>query len=308
MSSEISKSPPLLVADLDGTLLDRGGILLDRHAEKLNQLIAGGALFTVATGRNLNSVSRVLQDLRLELPVVTLNGACVSDLQQGRHLDLISIQSDVAKAVVQMAKDMDVDLCVTASVEGEDKLYYPKKLQERMGRYIAELRSLKDRRLTEGQGPEQGCRGVVLGLTAIGELQSLKNFIAMGLCDFQDKLNLNLLHNRDYPGEYWLMCQDLRATKAEGINKLRQRCGLEACPLVVFGDSQNDLSMFAASAWSIAASGATQEIRRQADGIALSGPEGVMEQIEAGAKGLLPPPRLKRGSAGFCSKMQRWSG
>src|SRR5512140_3411087 len=70
----------LYISDLDGTLLGSDRQLGARTRRVLEAFIAGGGLFTIATGRSAASCAATLGGLALSMPVITHNGALTCDL------------------------------------------------------------------------------------------------------------------------------------------------------------------------------------------------------------------------------------
>ncbi|HSR93555.1 MAG TPA: HAD hydrolase family protein, partial [Solirubrobacterales bacterium] len=77
----------LYVCDLDGTLLGRGAKLSEFARDGLNQLLSAGVQLTIASSRRTVAMRALLAGVELRLPVIELNGAFVSELESGRHLD-----------------------------------------------------------------------------------------------------------------------------------------------------------------------------------------------------------------------------
>jgi len=75
----------LYISDLDGTLLNNKPELSLFSRERLQALIADGLHFTVASARSVNSIRSLLGELKLTLPVISFNGAYISDLASGEH-------------------------------------------------------------------------------------------------------------------------------------------------------------------------------------------------------------------------------
>lgn len=78
--------PALFVSDLDGTLLDSDRKVSPRSAALINEAIASGALFSVATARTPATVSILLRDLKCTLPLIVMTGAAIWDRTEGRYV------------------------------------------------------------------------------------------------------------------------------------------------------------------------------------------------------------------------------
>ena len=77
----------LFVCDLDGTILDRNSRLLPRTADVFGHLLVDPDLhFTFATARSVKSALAVIPELQPERPLISYNGAFVTDPQSGEVL------------------------------------------------------------------------------------------------------------------------------------------------------------------------------------------------------------------------------
>jgi hypothetical protein len=76
----------LLVSDFDDTLVDRQKRVPERTREALAYFTENGGLFTLASGRSLESVRPQLVGLPIGCPVVASNGAQVYDFQKEQLL------------------------------------------------------------------------------------------------------------------------------------------------------------------------------------------------------------------------------
>ncbi|HIU32004.1 MAG TPA: HAD-IIB family hydrolase [Candidatus Caccousia avistercoris] len=76
----------LIASDLDGTLVAPGGFLPQRNVEALRRFCQGGGLFTIATGRTVESAGRFLGQLPVNAPAICLNGGLLYSYQEERVL------------------------------------------------------------------------------------------------------------------------------------------------------------------------------------------------------------------------------
>ena len=69
----------LLISDMDGTLLDSDSRISEQNREAIHRFVDAGGLFTLATGRTDRSVSHYLDQLPINVPAITFNGAVIYD-------------------------------------------------------------------------------------------------------------------------------------------------------------------------------------------------------------------------------------
>lgn len=91
----------LYVSDLDGTLLDRDQRVSEQTATIINELVASGMLFTVATARSTPSARQVLADLDLRLPAVYMNGVLIVDPVTDTPLRRNVLPPDLARDLIR---------------------------------------------------------------------------------------------------------------------------------------------------------------------------------------------------------------
>lgn len=89
----------LLVSDMDGTLLDSRSNLSMENKLALDRFVAGGGLFTVATGRMEKSVMQYLKDLPVNVPAIVYNGAAIYDFKADKLLWQDNLPTDVIEPV-----------------------------------------------------------------------------------------------------------------------------------------------------------------------------------------------------------------
>lgn len=87
----------LLVTDLDGTLLDRGGKVSPRNLEAIRRLQDAGVEVIPATGRSLPECSHVLDHINHSGHAIAAGGALVHDARDGS----VVIRRTLAPAVVR---------------------------------------------------------------------------------------------------------------------------------------------------------------------------------------------------------------
>ena len=73
----------LICSDIDGTLSAGSGIP-ERNVTAIKAFQEEGGLFTVATGRSPDFIDGLFESVRLNAPVVSLNGAVLYDVESGK--------------------------------------------------------------------------------------------------------------------------------------------------------------------------------------------------------------------------------
>lgn len=117
----------LFISGLDDTLLDSDYHLNDYCKVELNRMIEEGLNFTLSTMRPPASIIEPMEDIKLNLPVIAMNGGVLYDTQSKRYLEKIEIEK---KEAIEIAKFLDENnILYFANVVVDDTLliYYNRR-------------------------------------------------------------------------------------------------------------------------------------------------------------------------------------
>ena len=251
----------LYVSDLDGTLMHKDLKISDFSVKTINALVEKGVAFTYATARSISSAGTITKDLKLNLPVITRNGAVLADNNTGKIIE----KALFTEKEVEMLKDMLPELPKTGFVScyfGDDmKKVFAGSL------HTAELQGYLDYYKDDPS---------VVTVSALSEM-FMGNPGYVTIIGNKDETEPLYLRTREYNGweclfqkdvyrdEYWLEIAPRNSTKAKSILKLKEEYGFDK--LVVFGDSANDITMFRIADEAYAVSNAVDELKALATGI-----------------------------------------
>ena len=263
----------LYVSDLDGTLMRNNERLSEYTVETLNELLGRGLPFTFATARSIESARVITGELKINLPVITRNGAVLADNSTGKHLQ----KSVFTQEEVVLLKKLLPELpsCGFVSCFLDDimiRTYVPADHTEGLKGYIDYYKDDPSMRKTDDlNGMFCGVPGYV---TLIGE----KERIAPIYEKVREYRGWESLFQKDtYRDEYWLEICPQNCTKAKTVLKLKEQFGYKK--LVVFGDSLNDISMFEIADESYAVANATDELKKIATHIIGSNEEDAVVNV-----------------------------
>ena len=125
-------APKLILADLDGTLLDEEKHLTPRSRAALERAAAAGCQVVIATGRFFGGVPDFLKELPFLRYFILMNGAKVYDRQTDTVLYRSEIPLDTAQAVYRL---MD-GLGCTVDCYQNDRGIMPRNYLDHLEHYI----------------------------------------------------------------------------------------------------------------------------------------------------------------------------
>ncbi|MEM9265321.1 MAG: HAD-IIB family hydrolase [Cyanobacteria bacterium P01_F01_bin.13] len=256
--------PTLYVSDLDGTLLSPTATLSAYTRETLNRLLMSGLSFTVATSRSVSSVGPIFQGVSLPFPVIELNGAYITELTTGQHLVVNNIATDLAADILSLVQTRNIKPLISSYDGQNDHVHFTTDVNPGIQWYIDDAKRNEDGRWHCCNDLTNIFDEQVMRFTLIDTKARLTALVQILLERFPNRLDLHLFENPYQPAWYWLTLQDQRATKANGIRELQLLHNLQGHDLTVFGDHNNDISMFQLADVAVATANATSELRQYA--------------------------------------------
>ena len=250
IESEYGVKKRLYISDLDGTLLNNKKEITAYSKATLNELIATGVQFSIATARTSATVERILEGLHINIPIVLINGVALYDLKQHAYIDVEYIESTASKEIMsRLNKAQKGGFIYTIDDErgkGQLTAHYNKALNPYETIFYEERKNAK---LFKKHNPED-----------------IRNIIYFVFMDEKKKIEDNYME-----GAYLLEVYSKKASKSNGVSKVKQRCDYEE--IVCFGDNLNDLSMFHIADYSYAMSNAADELKEVATKVIASNEE-----------------------------------
>ncbi|WP_067064105.1 HAD family hydrolase [Roseateles chitosanitabidus] len=249
------------VSDLDGTLLDPQAQLSSVTRAHLTELLAEGLAFTVASARHVVSIARILDGLPISLPVVSSNGAYISDLRTGRHELVNAMEPSLGQAIFALVRRHGLMPFVATHGAKGDQLFWQEVQNEGQQRFVTERQRNADPRLRHAARIQDELDDPLVTMLVVARMEPLAALQAEihALCG--DRVTTHLAEDLYMPGWPWLNIHDRRASKDQAIKTLAERYALHERELVVFGDQVNDLSMLKAAHHAVAVSNASDDVK-----------------------------------------------
>lgn len=249
----------LIVFDLDGTLLDGEGALTTYTGETLAALAGQGVAYTVATGRTLHAARHLLEPHGFRLPQVFKNGVMIWDPAEDTYSHQNWLTLDEVEHVIGAVMAQDVTPFVFTLEPGNRHAIYHPPLQNDIEERLA-------REFTKRTEVE------VLPAARLPGNAEITNISALGSGPAIDRVETLVAgepHLVAYAGDAWegngwrwIDIHHNDASKGGAVDTLRAQLGVER--VVCFGDSDNDLSMFATADEAYAPDNAADHVKQAA--------------------------------------------
>jgi Cof subfamily protein (haloacid dehalogenase superfamily) len=263
----------LYVTDLDGTLLNYAAKLKSRAAIMLNRAIDSGVNFTFATARRHSSALPVMKDVRLNLPIVTMNGAVIVH-PDGTPLIINYIDMNVVAQLREFFLSHRETPLIYHKVRDELIVTYDSRDMACTKHFVSARKS--DPLLRPADNEDELYGGDVYYMTVIAPRTDLAL-----IRDFLDSIECSYVIYPDiYLEQYLVEICKKGMDKASGIQFVKDY--IHADKLITFGDNLNDLPMFHIADERYAVSNAEKDLKQIATAVIPSNEEmGVPRFIES---------------------------
>jgi len=254
----------LIAIDLDDTLLRNDLSISERAKKAIAASIAKGALVTFATGRMYRSALPYALDLKLDLPLITYQGALVK-YADGREIYHRPLELALAKEVIKFVEPSGLHINVYLN----DELYMEEASE--WGKKYADIARVPFHLIKMPHDLETDPTKILV----IGESDQLAQLQASLNNEFGNKINLTKSKKN------FLEISHPKATKGYALKELTQSLNLKREQVVAIGDNLNDLDMIEYAGCGVAVANAVPALKEAADLITRSNDDdGVAEVIE----------------------------
>lgn len=111
-SESVSSRIDLIALDLDGTLLDRDGVISRANRKAIEDALRAGTRVVLVTGRGTDLPARLVRELRLNIPAICAHGALTKDFLSGRTLGHVPVPLVHAVPMIAYAQSHQLDVAV----------------------------------------------------------------------------------------------------------------------------------------------------------------------------------------------------
>ncbi|MBW3625474.1 MAG: Cof-type HAD-IIB family hydrolase [Armatimonadetes bacterium] len=243
----------LAAVDLDDTLLGPDHRISPRNAAAVRTLLDAGVEVVIASGRMHASTTAFAEELGLNGPILSYNGAMVKVPASGEIYHHVPVPADLASEIVAFAEERDLPLNYYLDDQLRVKRHtdWSDLYHRRTGSVIHAVGNLRQ------YDGEQPTKMIILG--AEDRVRALAQ-------EMKERYAGRLTVLISHPEYLEFMAPNV--SKAYGLEAIGQRHGIAAEEMIAFGDSGNDIAMLEYAGFGVAMGNAREEVKAVSDYVA----------------------------------------
>ncbi len=262
MLKKIGKDIKLVVFDLDGTLLNSEGKISYHSKLAIDELRKKEIKICIASGRIFTMINRFYEILEPKDFVISSNGAGIDELTANQPIQQLFLDEEEAKDVVEFCVNNNYE-CNILKREACYSQAFSKRLI-RFEDYNTEAKEhgfeeIKLIKYTTGISDYKYIEKILIYELNSANVKKIGNYIDQ---------NTKLIHTSS--GRGYIDVSSPGVSKGEAVVKIAEYLHIDLNSVAVFGDYDNDISMFHVAGLSIAPSNASKKALKEADFITLS--------------------------------------
>jgi Cof subfamily protein (haloacid dehalogenase superfamily) len=244
------------ISDLDKTLLRSDLSISDFTKNIWNELAHSGVKLSIATARSTPKTFELLKDLKLNHPLIVMDGALIVS-NEGDVLLSNSLSYDEVDAILEISdKEKVYPFIIGVDENGIDRFRHSTTLNSLQQELVDEYKN--DKRIQECsvlKPLRENIKIVYIGSKS--QMHSLKDQIHDKL---KDSVEIKLQKDV-YQDGYFLTLLHPKGDKSHALKELQDITGIQSSMMTVFGDSHNDVGMFKVASQRIAVANAENDLK-----------------------------------------------
>ncbi|MDO8568191.1 MAG: Cof-type HAD-IIB family hydrolase [Dehalococcoidales bacterium] len=250
----------LVVSDIDGTIMDRGGKISAEDMAAIAEARSHGVMVSLSSGRARGACLGIISQLSLDNYHIFFDGALVSSPDLKKEVYARPIDGAIVKNMIEMSHEMgmDLELYSAASYFVERETWSTQAHRDffEIAPAMVDFSGIWER------------ERVVKGLTAITnaeEAVKVKKFRQQ----FGEKLHFSEARTPAYPGVTFINILAAETSKGKAMEALAAHLGIPLAEVMAVGDGSNDVALLSSAGLAVAMGNALNEVKAVADYVTL---------------------------------------
>lgn len=230
----------LFISGLDGLLLDKKDTLSSFSKVELNRMIEDGMKFTISTMRTPASIIEPMHEVKLQLPVIAMNGAVLYDTNTHSYIKVYVISKETSKQIIQLIESENLIYYSNVIIDDMLVIYYQETEDEANNRMVNKLRSSPYRNYVMRSLPDD--EGVVYFMILDRTDKILQFYQKLKDEEIMEHLRVVMYDSTDYQGYSYIKIYNKNATKENMILYLKEHAAIE--DVITFGTIKGQYDVY----------------------------------------------------------------
>jgi hypothetical protein len=256
----------LLLADVDGTLVDSKKRITARAKTAIEKMHEAGVKFAVTSGRPPRGMKMITEQVKLSAPLAAFNGGMFVEPDTMKVLTSQTLDTETAQAVIERIESFDLDVWVYADVEWYLRNFNAphREKEEQTVQFPPKVVSNFSEALQQGVAKVVGVSdNYELVAQAEKKIQAEFEYGIHTICTTASRdCHPSVSAARSQP--YYLDVTHPKANKGSVVEMLTEFLKIPSAEIATIGDMPNDVLMFKKSGYSIAMGQAIEEVKEAA--------------------------------------------
>jgi Cof subfamily protein (haloacid dehalogenase superfamily) len=261
-----SKKISILLADVDGTLVDSQKRLTARAKAAIQKLHEVGVKFAVTSGRPPRGMKMIADQIRLSAPIAAFNGGMLVEPDTLKVLTQQTLDAETAQSVIQRIGEFGLDVWVYAGVDWyiRDLNSPHRDKEERTVQFLPTVVKNFDEAFKQGVAKVVGVNDDydLVAKAEKGIVEEFEHNVCAKRTMTSRDCEPSVSAARSQP--YYLDVTHPRANKGFVVEMLGNILKIPPEEFATIGDMPNDVLMFEKSGYSIAMGQASAEVKKSA--------------------------------------------
>lgn len=216
----------LFIAALDEVLLDQEEKMTPYSQFELNRMLNEGAQFTLVTMRPPAALIPVLQGVRIQLPVIVMDGAVLYDVKQNRVIKKYAMSLEETYKLLDFCHEKGFHCFANVIVEDSVMIYYDTFQNSVEQAIYNTLRVSPYRNYVKGTHQLLGDPVYLMLIDQCERIEEL--YKALEAAGYAQDYKILKYASTDYPGYMYIKIYHRLATRANMVKALEALTGIHA--------------------------------------------------------------------------------
>jgi Cof subfamily protein (haloacid dehalogenase superfamily) len=256
----------MIAVDLDDTLLSGDLNISPINRQAISRAVAMGVKVTISTGRMFRSTLPYVEQLMLDVPIITYQGALIKNAISKEVVLSRSLPLDISIEIIEESRKHGVHI---QAYIGDDYFFDKHNGYSQLYYDLSGIEGKAVKRLEDFLVEEP------LKILIMDSPETISYLTGHYVDMFKDKAEITTSKSN------YLEFTNIQASKGSALEYLAQSLGIKREEVIAIGDGYNDISMIKYAGLGVAMSNAPLDVKRYADFVTCSNEDdGVAYVIE----------------------------